>query len=856
MTIELGHCTIDLEASEVRWSDRVEDLTPSECKLLAYLSSRPSEEVPRRDVLAEVWGYHPDSRTHTVAVVMRRLRKKLEVDPGQPMVLRTVRGRGWRFVLPDTPAAAAASNLRPTRDGFFGRNADLVALDGARLTTVVGPPGIGKSRLALEYASRTATEGRAREVWFSELGDADSEQDVAAGLAQILGVVLVTDGDWADRVGRALAARGVVLVVLDGADEVTGPVGRVLDRWLDLAPLCRFVVTSRQRLRIDGERVWTLSSLEPTEAEALFTDRASGRARLSDAAAVRTLVTRLDGVPLAIELIAARVGLRSVATLIEELDGHLPSADNPLAALRGAVTWTCDRLAAWERRALAQTSLFAGGFTLEAANAVLAPGAGHTGEDGVAALVDWSLLRRQAPAPGESVVRFDTFDMVSEYARAVLNEAPDTRREAVRQHAHHYGQLGTTEALAALRQTGGLARRRAMSQERANLAVAVGRGPSESAARCGLALAAVTREVGPVSQGEQVLAALLARPDLTQQARLRLELSLAVILFIRGNITAASESVERARVLSKSHAGPVEAARLAHLVCVIARRNNASDQDERFADALTSARATGDAAEQAIAESNLGLRAADQARYADAAIHHRRAKALSESVGDTRGAAIAAAALARVAWWKGDADGLARLEAALTVAGEIHYKRMVATLLVNLAEAYRCNQRLDDAMEAAEAAICLFAEFGAAKQYVATGTLGEVLLELGELDDARAALEHVVQRAERADWNYVEAVASATLAEVRARSGLDGLELVRSAIRTLERLGRLSSLAQAWCRLGQIALLDADRRTAEDALSRALETASDVASNPTVRYAIDRLRAALAEPASGGTETP
>ena len=845
MTIQLGHCTIDLAASEVRWSDRVEDLTSRECKLLAYLSSRASEEVPRQEVLAEVWGYHPESRTHTVAVAMRRLRKKLEVDPGQPTVLRTVRGRGWRFVLPDT-APAAATNLRPRRDGFFGRAAELAALESARLTTVVGPPGIGKSRLALEYASRVASEGRAREVWLSALGTADSEADVAAGVAQILGVVLWADGDdGVDRGGHALAARGGVLVVLDGADAVTGPVGRALDQWLDQAPLCRFVVTSRQRLRIDGERVLALSSLAPAHAEALFVDRASSRAPWSaDAEAVRALVKRLDGVPLAIELIAARVGLRSVATLVEELDGQLPSNDDPLAALRGAVTWTCDRLAPWERRALAQTSLFAGGFTLEAADAVLEPGAGHTGEDAIAALVDWSLLRRQAPAPGESVVRFDTFDIVSEVANGLLNEAPEMHREAVERHAHHYGALGRPEALAALRHTGGLARRRAMTRERANLAVAASRGASETAVCCGLALASITSVIGPLSQGEQVLTALLARPDL---GHAELEIALAQTRIRAGDIDGASQCIERARLLLKTNKDPGVAARLAQVSVAAALHRGDPRAEEVATEALAAASAAGDPAVRAVAENNLGTLMFTYGRYAEAADCHRRAIVLSQSVGDRKGEVVASGLLSVLQWSMGDAEGISNMEAALALAQDIGDRFLVGRLLNNLISAYRAEHRADDAMDVAEASRRVYGELGDSScEGVSIGNLGEVLLELGEVDDARDALERAVERARLTRWTAAEGAFMAGLAEARARSGEDGRPLARAAIRILERVALRRELAKAWCRLGQVEWLAGDRSGAENALSRALETALGIERDPTVRHAIDRLRTAMA----------
>ncbi|MEM6928480.1 MAG: winged helix-turn-helix domain-containing protein, partial [Myxococcota bacterium] len=98
MTISLGHCLVDLATREVRWSGRTERLTPIEAKLLDYLVLRAGDVVPRPEVLADVWGYHPDSRSETVGVIVRRLRRKIELEPGRPTVLRTVRGTGWTLV--------------------------------------------------------------------------------------------------------------------------------------------------------------------------------------------------------------------------------------------------------------------------------------------------------------------------------------------------------------------------------------------------------------------------------------------------------------------------------------------------------------------------------------------------------------------------------------------------------------------------------------------------------------------------------------------------------------------------------------------------------------------------------------
>ena len=194
----------------------------------------------------------------------------------------------------------------------------------------------------------------------------------------------------------------------------------------------------------------------------------------------------------------------------------------------------------------------------------------------------------------------------------------------------------------------------------------------------------------------------------------------------------------------------------------------------------------------------------------------------------------------------GDADGVARLESALALAEEVNDRSMVGRLLTNLVSAYRGVHRLDDAIEAAEAATRLHGELGlAAHDAASLGNLVEVLLETGANEEASDVLEVAVESARQTKWLAAEGAFTAGLAEARARNGEDSIELARAAIRILEQVGLRNELAKAWCRLGQIALLRGDPREAQEALSSAVEIASGIERDPMVRQAIDRLRATL-----------
>lgn len=277
---------------------------------------------------------------------------------------------------------------RPQKGRFWGREAELgavaEALDQASLVSLVGPPGIGKSRLA-----ERSVEGRAACV--CDLGDAQTEGDVARALAGALGMAPERGHD-ASSIERILAASGPGIVVLDNADRVTEHVGRMVDAWLRAAPGVRVVITSRERLDVTDARVIVVGSLDvpASEAEAgdcsavrLFVDRARAVRRGytlvgREAARVAELVQKLDGNPLAIELAAARLRVLGTAELCASLPRDLDAfsennADAPRhqRTLRCAVAWSWDRLAPWEQTALSQCSVFQGPFDARAACGVI-----------------------------------------------------------------------------------------------------------------------------------------------------------------------------------------------------------------------------------------------------------------------------------------------------------------------------------------------------------------------------------------------------------------------------------------------------------------------------------------------------
>ncbi len=308
-----------------------------------------------------------------------------------------------------------------------------------RLVTVTGPGGAGKTRLAGEVARQVA--GRfADGVWLAELAAVRDPAQVAAAVAAALGIRDLPSAAAADALASALARRQLLLV-LDNCEQVIDAAAELCGRLLLGADDVRVLATSREPLRIAGEVRYRLAPLtlpdpddpadrDGSEAVALFADRA----RRADASfaldgettpIVARLVARLDGMPLAIELAAARVEALGVAQLVDRIDDRftLLEAGDRLAAARhrslaATVEWSYRLLDEHGRRVFRAVSVFPGPFTLEGAEAVAGTGAGPA----VLHLVDCSLLVPPRPGPdGRS--RYVMLETLRAYGAGLLAEA-------------------------------------------------------------------------------------------------------------------------------------------------------------------------------------------------------------------------------------------------------------------------------------------------------------------------------------------------------------------------------------------------------------------------------------------------
>ncbi|WP_456156668.1 AfsR/SARP family transcriptional regulator [Streptomyces niveus] len=360
-------------------------------------------------------------------------------------------------------SALPPGNLPARITSFVGRESDLADLRGdlrdARLVTLLGAGGAGKTRLSQEVAAGGGGEGWVDGVWLAELAPVDDPETVPEAVLVALGAretvlrgagaegLRAVDPGAADPLVRLVehCSRRRMLLLLDNCEHVVAAAARLVGELLARCPGVTVLATSREPLGVPGEVLRPVGPLPEPMALRLLADRGAaarpGFRTEDDPAAAEEICRRLDGLPLAIELAAARLRMLTPRQIADRLDDRfrlLTGGSRTVLprqqTLRAVVDWSWDLLDSAERTALGDLSVFAGGCDLAAAEAVLGPDALEL----LGSLVDKSLVVA-SPAP-DAAMRYRLLETVLEYAAQRLDESGG-RAAAERRHLVHFREL-------------------------------------------------------------------------------------------------------------------------------------------------------------------------------------------------------------------------------------------------------------------------------------------------------------------------------------------------------------------------------------------------------------------------------
>ena len=686
--------------------------------------------------------------------------------------LKDLEGPQWLFQLElpeltsDFPPLKSLNNtnLPAEASSLVGRERELeelsqlLAYGDVRLVTLTGPGGTGKTRLALRVAAELIERFR-NGVFLVSLAALTDPQLVLPTIAQTLGVREQPGTPLAETLAAELGEKRLLLL-LDNFEQLLAAASQ-LAQLLAQAPRLKLIVTSRERLNVAAEHEYAVQPLASGDALTLFAERArqakAGFALDGDRAVVEAICARLDRLPLAIELAAARVRLFPPQALLSRLEQRLPlltggARDLPerQQTLKAAIGWSYDLLSEEEQRLFARLSVFAGGCNLEAAERVC-----EAEFETLASLVDKSLLRQEETE--ESEPRFSMLETIREYAAEKLEQTGEAQ-ELRRRHAEYFLALAE-EAEPELR-TGEQGRWfERLEEEHDNLRAALARGLEEkecdSAMRLAAALADFWDARGHFSEARRWLdAALACSEELAGSPRAKVLDAAGLFALRQGDFKAAerlhAEAAERLEQLG-DRAGAARA--LAHVAFTRLSLGAPLDEAEHVGErALAFARESRETWTVACALTALGGVAVERGDVARASELHSEALTLLRQLGDERNSAGVLINLSVAAIEEGAYDRAERLlEEALPLARKFDDPDFMSGVLLNRAVAALCRGRAEEARPLLHEGLELARKLGSSYDIAAyLAGLAAVAVDRGEVDrGARllGACEAVLERA-------------------------------------------------------------------------------------------------------------
>ncbi len=468
-----GDFTLDLRSGCLLKGGEEIKLRPKVYELLKYLVEHAGQLISKQELMSTVW---PDSAVTDDSLVQCALELRRVLGDGKQQLFRTVPRRGYLFTgdviagpeslryfsatdsfdpsgAGELLAATIGSRPRdlPTpRTSLVGAEqqvtdvVNILLREDVRLVTLTGPGGAGKTRLAIAVAT-AAAERFTGGVQFVGLASITQPELVGTAIADALRIKQVAHRSIPQLIGDQLRNAGLFLLLFDNFEQVL-PAASLVAETLETCPSVKILVTSRSCLRVYGEHEFPVMPLAPNSAAELFAQRATAvwpdfAITAENEPTIQEICRRLDGLPLAIELAAARTKVLSPTAILSRLESRLQLlTGGPLDlperhhTLRKTIDWSHDLLSETEAKLFRRLSVFVGGCTLESAEAVCNTALDLDIDlfDGLSSLVDKNLI--QLVDRGEAEPRFTMLETIREYALERLAQSAE-QRSTCRAHA-------------------------------------------------------------------------------------------------------------------------------------------------------------------------------------------------------------------------------------------------------------------------------------------------------------------------------------------------------------------------------------------------------------------------------------
>ncbi|MEL6346588.1 MAG: tetratricopeptide repeat protein, partial [Myxococcota bacterium] len=643
-------------------------------------------------------------------------------------------------------------------------------------------------------------------VWFCDLSEARQHDAMAYAVARALDVPLA-NRDPIAQLGHAIASRGRCMIILDNFEQLVAVAQKTVGQWRQRAPQATFLVTSRQLLDLPGEQIFSLDPLDRDAAVALFISRTRARRRGfspcdDEMTAIGELVGLLDRLPLAIELAAARARMLSPRAICDRMANRfalLKARNLPprQATLRGAIDWSWELLDEAEQLAFAQLSVFEGGFTMAAAEAVLDFTALDEPPwllDLLQSLLDKSMIR-VLPANAMGQPRFGMLLSLQAYGREQMTD-PDAVQ---RRHIDWFSALGDRASIRRLTTADAEDAWLSTITELDNIIAAAQRairlGMATAACQAAILAALITEQRGPPRFAMPLLTAaaeLLVSPD-DDRVRGRTRLYQGLLQLRSGENQAARDVLIESRAL---------------------------------------ARTTGDPVLEIWSEIWLGDIAHTLSDQEDLKTHYLRALDLAVRHDEPRAIAAAKSSLGVIALEDSQrADAAQLFEESLILAREIGDRRQETLCLGNLGTQHRLNGQLDRAQSLLQEAIDLSRTMGDLRQEgIWEGNLSATLHLSGQFEAAQAHYNRCLKLIRRIGDRRRESMILGDFADLEAAMGRaeNAWALRQQALTIAQEIGDRQRESIWLGNFGHASLQRGEMENAKTYLTRALEIAQQL----------------------------